>query len=196
MTYSNEEFNYTVNLLGHCWECNQPGHVRIKCPDLGQSRMSYRGGQDEDVRCYNCDKYGHCYRDCRLSNRKTKDQEFTEDEFRKICKKVITENLKPRESRLLHNLCSLQHKVNNLSIEKRKTSFAQFKVKQQNIFGLVLIDTRNLVNSAVVLGVFWESIGGKIRSSMDYKEGTADGKSDNLQVLGEGEPWPIYLEGT
>ena len=31
--------------------------------------------------------------------------------------------------------------------------------------------------------------------SMDYKVGTADGKSDGLQVLGIGEPWPIYLEG-
>ena len=30
---------------------------------------------------------------------------------------------------------------------------------------------------------------------MDYKAGTADGKSDRLQVLGIGEPWPIYLEG-
>ena len=48
MTNSNEEFNYTVNPLGHCWEYNQPGHVRIKCPDLGQSRTSYREGQDQD----------------------------------------------------------------------------------------------------------------------------------------------------
>ena len=30
---------------------------------------------------------------------------------------------------------------------------------------------------------------------MDYKEGTADSQSDGLQVLGVGEPWPIYLEG-
>ena len=48
---------------------------------------------------------------------------LTEDEFRKICKKVITENGKPRENHLLHNLRSLQHRVNNLSIEKRKMSF-------------------------------------------------------------------------
>ena len=32
--------------------------------------------------------------------------------------------------------------------------------------------------------------------SIDYKVGTADGQSDRLQVLGIGEPWPIYLEGT
>ena len=30
---------------------------------------------------------------------------------------------------------------------------------------------------------------------MNYKVGTADGQSDGLQVLGLGEPWPIYLEG-
>ena len=30
---------------------------------------------------------------------------------------------------------------------------------------------------------------------MDYKVGTADGQSKGLQVLGLGEPWPIYLEG-
>ena len=86
LMYGNEEFNYTVNLLGHCWECNQSGHVRIKCPNLGKSRTSYRRGKNEDVRCYNCTKYGHCSRDCRLPNRTRKDQELMlpEDEFRKI----------------------------------------------------------------------------------------------------------------
>ena len=30
---------------------------------------------------------------------------------------------------------------------------------------------------------------------MDYRVGTADGQSQGLQVLGIGEPWPIFLEG-
>ena len=30
--------------------------------------------------------------------------------------------------------------------------------------------------------------------SMDFKVGTADGKSDGLQVLGIGKPWPIYCK--
>ena len=30
---------------------------------------------------------------------------------------------------------------------------------------------------------------------MDYKVGIADGQSEGLQVLGLGEPLPIYLEG-
>ena len=63
-------------------------------------------------------------------------------------------------------------------------------MKQHNIFGLAL----NLVHSAIVSGEFWESKGGKMSKSMDYKVGTADGQSDGLQVLGIGEPWPIYLE--
>ena len=68
-------------------------------------------------------------------------------------------------------------------------------MKQRNIFGLVLIDTGNLVHSAIVSGEFWEAIRGKIASFMDCKVGTADGQSKELQVLGIGEPWPIYLEG-
>ena len=60
---------------------------------------------------------------------------------------------------------------------------------------LVLKDTGNLVHSAIVLGEFWEVIGGKMSKSMDYKVVAADGQSDGLQVLGIGEPWPIYLEG-
>ena len=93
---------------------------------------------------------------------------------------------------LLHNVDSLHHRVNNLSIKKRKTLFALFKVKQRNVFKLVLIDTGNLVHSAIVSG---ESKGGKISSSMDFKVGTAYSQIEGFQVLGVGEPWPIYLEG-
>ena len=99
--------------------------------------------------------------------------------------------MKPGENHLLSNVCSMQHRVNNLSGDKRKTSYVQFKVKQRNLFGLVLI----VVHSVIVSGEFWEAIGGKISNSMDYKVGTADGQSEGLQVLGVGEPWPIYLEG-
>ena len=53
----------------------------------------------------------------------------------------------------------------------------------------------NLVHSAIVSGEFWKTISGKISNSMEYKAGTADSQSEGLQVLGEGEPWPIYLEG-
>ena len=52
--------------------------------------------------------------------------------------------------------------VNNLSIKDRKTSFARFKVKQRNIYGLEMIYTGNLVHAAIVSWDFWESIGDKI----------------------------------
>ena len=99
--------------------------------------------------------------------------------------------MKPGENHLLSNVPSLQHRVNNLSVEKMK----RFKVKQRNLFGLALIDSGNIVHSTLVSGEFWEAIGGKICSSMDKKVGTADNQSEGLQVLGVGEPWPIYLEG-
>ena len=93
-----------------------------------------------------------------------------------------------------HEVSSLQYRENNLSIQKRKTSFAYFKVKQRNIFGLALIDTGSLVHSAIVSGDFCESIGGKISSPMDHWVGTVDGQSKGLQVIEVGESWLIYLE--
>ena len=51
------------------------------------------------------------------------------------------------------------------------------------------------MHTCIVSGEFWEAIGGRINCTMDYKVGTADGQSKGLQVLGLGEPWPIYLEG-
>ena len=51
----------------------------------------------------------------------------------------------------------------------------------------MLINIRNLAHSAIVSGEFWEAIGGKLSKSMDYKVGTTDGQSKELQVLGIGE---------
>ena len=99
------------------------------------------------------------------------------------------------KNHLLHEVCSLQCRVNNLSIYKRKTSFAHFKVKQRNNFGLALIDTGNGVHSTIVSGAFWESKGGNISTPMDHQVGNVDGQSEGLQVLGVGEPWPMYPEG-
>ena len=50
------------------------------------------------------------------------------------------------------------------------------------------------MHSAIVSGAFWESKGGKISSPMEHSVETADGQSEGLQVLAEGEHWPIYLE--
>ena len=70
--------------------------------------------------------------------------------------------MKPREDPLLRNVRSLQQRVNNLKVDQKKTSFARFKVKQRNIFGLTLIDTGNLVHTSIVSGEFCEAIGGRI----------------------------------
>ena len=51
------------------------------------------------------------------------------------------------------------------------------------------------MHTSIVSGEFWEAIGGRVNHAMDYKVGTAEGQSKGLQVLGLGEPWPIYLEG-
>ena len=42
---------------------------------------------------------------------------------------VLSENVKPVETPLLSNVCSLQHSANNLSVKNRKMSYARFKVK-------------------------------------------------------------------
>ena len=73
---------------------------------------------------------------------------------------VYSENVKPRENHLLNNLCYLQNRLNNLNDKKRKTSFAGFKVKQQNIFGLALKDTENLFTFCHSL---WGVLGSNIR---------------------------------
>ena len=47
-------------------------------------------------------------------------------------------------------------------MQKRKTSFASFIVKQRNIYVLTLLDTGNLVHSAIVSWEFiwkgWRSV--------------------------------------
>ena len=42
---------------------------------------------------------------------------------------------------------------------------------------------------------FWEFIGGKINHHMDHHVGTADRRSEGLQVVRVGASWPVYLEG-
>ena len=58
---------------------------------------------------------------------------------------VHSESMKPGKNNLINQIQIIQCRVNNLSTKKRKTSFACFKVKQRNIYGLPLIDTGNLL---------------------------------------------------
>ena len=59
-------------------------------------------------------------------------------------------NVKLNKNHFLQYVRSLQLRVNNVNIQRKKTSFARFKMKQRNLFGLELIDTGNLVHSAIV----------------------------------------------
>ena len=69
-----------------------------------------------------------------------------------------------------------------MNVDQKKD--ARLKVKQRNIFGLVLIDKGNLLHPSIVSREFWEVIGERINCTMYYKVGTADGQSEGLQVKG------------
>ena len=58
----------------------------------------------------------------------------------------------------------------------------------------VSIDRYGKSSPAIVSWDFWESIGGKSNSPRDHWVETTDGQSEGLQVVGVGEPWPVYLE--
>ena len=47
-------------------------------------------------------------------------------------------NVKLNKNYLLHYVRSFQLRVNNFIILRKKTSFARYKVKQRNLFGLAL----------------------------------------------------------
>ena len=83
------------------------------------------------------------------------------DLFPQVLMLFTSEIVQPGETNLMNQIQMLQCRVNNLSTKKKKASFALFKVKQRNIYGLALIDTGNLFHSAIVSRDFWESIGAR-----------------------------------
>ena len=59
----------TLNVLGNCFECNKPGHVRRDCTEKTQTQTqaqsSYNRAQRREIIYFNCAKKGHMARDCR-----------------------------------------------------------------------------------------------------------------------------------
>ena len=52
-----EDFDYTVNGLNNCYECNTGGHVRRDCPRRGQPRLMYSNKE----LYFNVNPLGHCW---------------------------------------------------------------------------------------------------------------------------------------
>ena len=52
--------------------------------------------------------------------------------------------------------------VNLIERDERKTSYVKFKLFKQDIYGLALVDTGNLVKGTLVSSEFWKKIGGKM----------------------------------
>ena len=73
--------------------------MRRNCPNLGQSRTSYIGGQKKDFCCYNCNKAGHYSRDSQLPKRTRKDQEsgFTLETVKRMAQEWIVQYNKKRK---------------------------------------------------------------------------------------------------
>ena len=54
--WSVEDFDYTVNALNNCYQCNTQGHIRRDCPSQGQPRLTY----SEEELDYTINPLGHC----------------------------------------------------------------------------------------------------------------------------------------
>ena len=55
--WSVEDFDYTVNKLNSCYECNTQWHVRRDCPSWGQPWLTYRSEEFN----YRVNSLGYCW---------------------------------------------------------------------------------------------------------------------------------------
>ena len=100
--------------------------MRIKCPKLGKSRdcllpkrtrkeQGSWGVEDEFKRIFWKVMKKNNWKPEGFAAKEIKEERFVSSSI--DC--VHSENVKPGENHLLSNVCSLQHRVNNLSVEKR-----------------------------------------------------------------------------
>jgi len=73
--------------------------------------------------------------------------------------------------------------------------YAKFKKYKNEIYGLALVDTGNLVTSTLVSKEFWETVKGKKSGTSNARVGTVEKGGKGLKVLGKGETFKFYLNG-
>ena len=66
-------------------------------------------------------------------------------------------DMKDKEKVILMNL----NNMNQIERDDRKTSSKKFKLLKDDIYGLALVDTGNLVKGTLVSSEFWNTIGEK-----------------------------------
>ena len=59
-------------------------------------------------------------------------------------------NMNMNKNHFVQQVQLIQYKVNSLGEEQRKKSFTPFQSMEKNMYGLALIDTGNMVHSALV----------------------------------------------
>ena len=99
--------------------------------------------------------------------------------------------MRERERNILVHL----NNVNLIERDNRKTSYVKFKYFKQDIYGLALVDTGNLVKGTLVSSEFWKMIGGKMLEESNARVNTAEKGGKGLRVLGKGERIRFYLDG-
>ena len=100
--------------------------------------------------------------------------------------------MRERERNILVHL----NNVNLIERDNRKTSYVKFKYFKQDIYGLALVDTGNLVKGPLVSSEFWKMIGGKMLEESNARVNTAEKGGKGLRVLGKGEriAWTVDLK--
>jgi len=71
----------------------------------------------------------------------------------------------------------------------------KYKLFDQEVFGLGLVDTGNLVQSTLISKEYFDLLGLNLVESSEYFVGTADKSSAGLRILGRSEHVKILLDG-
>ena len=117
-----------------CYNCNKCRHYSTDCllPKRMRKEQRSRGFEEKFQRIFSKIMNENNWKSEDFAAEETKEEWFVSQSINVI----HSENVKPRENHLLHNLPCLQNRVNILNDKKRNMSFAKFKMKQWNILGV------------------------------------------------------------